>query len=222
MEWTLLASVPAADRDRLVAIARRRSFKRGEVVFHQHDPGDSLHLVSAGRFAISARTELGEESLLAIRFVGEVFGELALVADGRRTATVEALEPSETLAVYRDDFETLRTARPQIDRLLVVLLAHQLAQMDVLLSEAHHVSAERRVLRRLLDAAEAYGGAVAGTEVALTQQQLASLAGASRPTVNAVLARERRRGTIDLHRGRVAITNPAALARNAGLRGAWR
>lgn len=222
MEWTLLADVPAADRDRLLEIARRRSFKHGEVVFHQDDPGDSLHLVSAGRFAISARTELGEESLLAIRFAGEIFGELALVAGGRRTATVEALEPSETLAVYRDDFEALRNSHPGIDRLLVVLLAHQLARMDVLLSEAYHVSAERRVLRRLLEAAGAYGGAVTGTEVALTQEQLASLAGASRPTVNAVLARERRRGTIGLRRGRVAIADPAALARSAGLQTAPR
>jgi CRP-like cAMP-binding protein len=90
--------------------------------------------------------------------------------------------------------------------------------MDELLNESYYVSVERRVLRRLLEVSEAYGGPAAGVEVPLTQEQLAALAGASRATVNAVLSEERRRDTLSLARGKTTLKDPAALARRAGLR----
>lgn len=213
MEWELLAGVPAEDARRVLAIGRRRTFERGEVVFHELDLPDSLHLVAAGRFAVRRTTPLGEDSLLAIRGPGDFFGELALVAGGNRSATVQALEAAETLAVYRSDFEELRRRYPQVDQVLVVILAREVQRMDDLLSESYYVSAERRVLRRLLEVADAYGGA----DVPLTQEQLAALAGTSRATVNAVLSAERRRGTVTLRRGRTTLGDPAALARRAGI-----
>jgi len=217
MEWELLAGVPAEDARRVLAIGRRRTFGRGEIVFHQLDPADSLHLVAGGRFAVRRTTPLGEDALLAIRGPGAFFGELALVSGGARSATVQALEPAETLAVYRDDFDELRRRYPQVDQVLVLLLAEELRRMDELLSEAFYVSAERRVLRRLLDVSEAYGGAFPGVAVPLTQEQLAALAGTSRATVNAVLSAERQRGTLSLNRGRTTLEDPSALARRAGV-----
>jgi len=217
MQWELLAGVPAEDARRVLAIGRRRTFGRGEIVFHQLDPADSLHLVAGGRFAVRRTTPLGEDALLAIRGPGAYFGELALVSGGARSATVQALEPSETLAVYRTDFDELRRRFPQVDKVLVLMLAQELRRMDELLSEAFYVSAERRVLRRLLEVSEAYGGAVPGVAVPLTQEQLAALAGTSRATVNAVLSAERQRGTLSLGRGRTTLDDPAALARQAGV-----
>jgi len=216
MEWELLAGVPADDARRVLAIGRRRTFGRGEIVFHQLDPADSLHLVANGRFAVRRTTPLGEDALLAIRGPGAFFGELALVSGGARSATVQALEPAETLAVYRADFDELRRRYPQVDQVLVQLLAQEVRRMDELLSEAFYVSAERRVLRRLLEVSEAYGGGVPGVVVPLTQEQLAALAGTSRATVNAVLSTERQRGTLSLNRGRTTLNDPAALARRAG------
>ena len=218
MEWKLLADVPVDDARRLLAIARRRTFGRGEVVFHQLDPADSLHLVARGRFAIRRTTQLGEDALLAIRGPGSFFGELALVSGDTRSATVQALEPAETLAVYRTDFDDLRKRHPSVDHVLVLMLAQELRRMDELLSESYYVSVERRVLRRLLEVSEAYGGPATGVEVPLTQEQLAALAGASRATVNAVLSEERRRDTLSLARGKTTLKDPAALARRAGLR----
>lgn len=217
MQWQLLAGVPAEDARRVLAIGRRRTFGRGEIVFHQLDPADSLHLVAGGRFAVRRTTPLGEDALLAIRGPGAFFGELALVSGGVRSATVQALEPSETLVVYRTDFDELRRRYPQVDQVLVLMLAEEVRRMDELLGEAFYVSAERRVLRRLLEVSEAYGGAVPGVVVPLTQEQLAALAGTSRATVNAVLSAERRRGTLRLDRGRTTLDDPAALARRAGV-----
>src|SRR3954452_12254594 len=209
MRWELLEGVPADDLQAVLGIARRRTFKRGEVVFHQDDPGDSLHLVVKGRFAISRRTAIGEEVLLAMRGPGEAFGELALVSDQDRSATVSALDPGETLCVHRIDFERLRTAHPSVDRMLVSLLAKQLHRMNQLLSEAFYESAKRRVLRPLLERDEVGAD---GEEIRITQEQLGALAGASRSTVAAVLAAEQRRGSIEIRRGATVVRDAAALA----------
>ncbi len=215
MRWELLDGVPQDDLQAVLGIARRRTFKRGEVVFHQDDPGDSLHLVVKGRFAISRRTAIGEEALLAIRGPGDAFGELALVSDQNRSATVSALDAAETLCVHRIDFDRLRNEHPSVDRMLVSLLAKQLHRMNQLLSEAFYETAKRRVLRRLLELDDAGGGL--GEEIRITQEQLGALAGASRSTVAAVLAAEQRRGAIEIRRGATVVRDPAAIARRAGL-----
>src|SRR5438105_2556412 len=144
MEWELFAGAPNEDVHRVLAVARRRRFDRGEVVFHQDDPAETLHLVVSGRFAITRRTALGEDALLAIRQTGEAFGELALISEQRRSATASALETGETLSVLYDDFDQLRTHHPGVDRTLVALLANQLERMDQLLAEAYYETAERR------------------------------------------------------------------------------
>src|SRR6266545_5402743 len=115
MEWRLLADVPPEDVRQLLAIARRRTFERGEVVFHEGDPGDSLHLIVKGRFAVRITTPLGERALIAINGPGGAFGELALVSsEAVRSATVAALEPAETRSVFRDDFAALRKRHPGV------------------------------------------------------------------------------------------------------------
>jgi CRP/FNR family cyclic AMP-dependent transcriptional regulator len=218
VEWRLLDGVAAEDARRVLSIARRRTFGRAEVVFHQHDPADSLHLIVEGRFAMQRPTPLGEETLLAIRGPGDVFGELALVSERNRSATAAALEPGETLCVHRHEFDELRRRHPSVDRMLVSLLAQQVQRMNELLSEAFYENAERRVLRRLLELGQVYGAGSAEPEIPLTQEKLASLAGTSRATVNAVLAAEQRRGTIALRRGVTVIRDAPALTRRAGLR----
>src|SRR5205085_12083245 len=180
------------------------------------DRADSLHLVVSGRFAVHRTTRLGEEALLVVRGPGEAFGELALVSAEPRSATVYALEPAETMCVLRREFDRLRREYPSVDRILVSLLAHELRRTDGLVTEAYYESAERRVLRRLLDLADVYGSGEPQTEIPLTQEQLASLARASRATVNAVLSAERARGTISLRRGASIVHDVDAVARRAG------
>ncbi len=179
---------------------------------------DSLHLVVSGRVAIQRTTRFGEEALLFVRGPGDAFGELALVYPGQRSATVYALEPAETMCVLRREFERLRAAHPAVDRTLVSLLAHEPRRMNELVTEAYYESAEKRVLRRLVDLVAVYDSRAPQTVIPLTQVQLASLAGASRATVNAVLAAEQGRGTITLRRGATIVLDPGALARRAGLR----
>src|SRR5690348_1291211 len=159
MDWPVLASVPAEDRNRLVARLRREAYRRDEVIFHQGDPADTLHLIAAGHVSVRVTLRGGEYVVVAILGPGDTFGELALVGDAQtRGATIVALEPSETLVLGRHEFERLRTSYPGIDRFLVGLLSARLEKINTNLLEALYVPAERRVMRRLLGLCELYAG----------------------------------------------------------------
>jgi CRP/FNR family transcriptional regulator, cyclic AMP receptor protein len=71
VQWRLLAGVPEDEVRLLLSVARRRRFARGEVVFHRDDPGDSLHLIASGHFAIRVMTPVGDTVTIAVRGVGE-------------------------------------------------------------------------------------------------------------------------------------------------------
>jgi CRP-like cAMP-binding protein len=212
MEWELFAGVPEENVRRLLSIARRRTFDRGEVVFHRGDPADCLHLIVSGRFAVGITTPLGSTALLGVRGPGDAFGELALVATGaHRSATVAALEPAETRSVLVGDFERLRREHPSIDELLVRILGERVRRLSEQITEAYYLSAEKRVLRRLVELGDLYSGCIP-----LPQEQLAELAGTSRATANRVLGDLQRRGVLELGRSNVIVLEPEQLLERSG------
>ncbi len=215
-QWPLLTALPASVRDEVLRTMRRRTYARGEVLFHAGDPGDTLHLVAEGRVAIRISTELGDTATLSVLGPGESFGELALLNPGSvRTATAVALDDTATWTLHRNQFEMLRASAPTVDRFLSELLATRVQRLTSLLIEALYVPAEQRVARRVRDLAEAYGGVHTGTVVRCTQDDIASLAGVSRPTANLVLGELAQAGALILGRGRIEVRDPAALARRA-------
>ena len=113
MRLAARTGVPEEDVRRLVSVARRRTFSRGEVVFHRDDPADSLHS-SEGPVRDPDHDPARRDRHDRLRGPGDSFGEMALVAEGaRRSATVAALEEAETLAVYAADFHRLRREHPR-------------------------------------------------------------------------------------------------------------
>jgi CRP/FNR family cyclic AMP-dependent transcriptional regulator len=218
MQFRLLAGVPEAEANRLLAVARRRRFARGEVVFHRDDPADCLHLIARGRFAVRVMTPLGDTATIAVRGPGDNFGETALLAaNALRTATVSALESAETFALHESDVERLRNEFPAVDRILFAFLAAELRRLNDLFLEALFLPVDRRLRRRLLELARLYGDDQAEEiEIPLTQAELASMAGTSRATANQILRAEEQAGTIKLGRGHLLIRDRAALARRAG------
>jgi CRP-like cAMP-binding protein len=215
MEWRLLEGVPDEEVRQLLSVARRRKFRRGEAVFHRDDPADSMHLVVKGRFVVRVMTPLGEPVTIAVRGPGDSFGEMALVSGSRRSATVESLEESETFCVYEGDFNRLRREHPEVDRLVIGFLANEVRLLNERLLEALYLPVERRVLRRVAELAELYAGGDGETVVPLTQEELAGLAGATRPTVNQVLRAEQDRGSIELRRGKMVVLDRDAVAKRA-------
>jgi CRP/FNR family transcriptional regulator, cyclic AMP receptor protein len=215
VEWPLFADVPAEDVRRLLSIARRRTFRKGEVVFHRDDLAESLHLVVRGRFAVRITTS-GESALLDVLGPGDAFGELALLLpDARRSATMEALEEGETRSVFRDDFARLQVEHPGVKDVLLRLLEQQLARASDRLVEAHYTDAESRVRRRLCELGERYATGEGEAVVPLTQEDLADMAGTSRATVNRVLREEERRDIVELARGRIRVRDLEGLRRGS-------
>jgi CRP/FNR family transcriptional regulator, cyclic AMP receptor protein len=210
MDWPLLADLPPEDVRELLTIARRRTFGKGEVVFHRDDPADSLHLVFRGRFGARVMTPHGDAVLVDVFGPGQSFGELALLLPGgRRSATVEALEDGETRSVFRDDFSRLQREHPGVKDVLLRVLAEQLRRATDRIVEAHYVDAETRVRRRLVELAATYEDSV----VPLTQEDIAAMAGTSRATVNRVLREEVKLGAVALARGRTTVLDVADLER---------
>ena len=212
----LLEGLSEEQRRSLLAAGRRHRYAAGEVIFHEGDPADSLHMIASGRVSVGLTTSYGNQVTFAIESEGEMFGELALLsADSRRTATVTALERTETLVIHHDEFDRLRRDQPQVTEALLRILAARVRILSERLTESLYVPAEVRVLRRLLEIAETYSSATGGGAVPLTQDQLGDLAGTARATVNRVLRREAARGVLKLERGRITILNSGALAARA-------
>ena len=219
MDWPVLASLPPDERRTLAAGLRRRAYRRDEVIFHQGDPADTLHLIAAGHASVRVTMPGGEFVVVEILGPGDAFGELALVGAQSRGATVVALERCETLSLGRDEFERLRTAYPGVDRFLVDLLARRVDKLNTYLLEALFVPAERRVLRRLLELCELYPADGQGIVIPVTQETLASLAGTTRPTANQVLRRLVASGIVTVSRSQIVVLNRAGLHQRAGQAG---
>ncbi|MEP7105118.1 MAG: Crp/Fnr family transcriptional regulator, partial [Chloroflexota bacterium] len=161
---------------------------------------------------VGVTTRYGNQVTFTLLGPGDVFGELALIdPTARRTATLTALEATETVVLTQPEFDQLRGDRPEFASALVELLAERVRRLSDQLVEALYVPADTRVLRRLLTAADLY----VGGEVPLTQDELAGLAGTARATVNRVLRAEARKGTLELKRRRIRVLDRAALERKA-------
>ena len=217
VEWPLLAQLPDDERRRFLANCRRERFAKGDIVFHAGDPAASLHLVAKGRLAVWSFSELGDATMLRLIGPGGVVGELALLEEGaQRSATVRALEASETLSVRRVDFDRLRLEQPSVDRVLLAAVASELRRTSDLLMEMLFVPAEIRVLRRLLSVAALWEG---GVPLPITQQELAGLAGTTRATANRALREAVRDGLVTLRRGSIELLDAEGLSRRAHVRG---
>lgn len=213
MELWILDGLPDHDRERVLSATRRRRFARREILFREGAPADCVHLISAGRVAVQTTTFEGDVATLNIRGRGDVVGELALIDPGvARTATVAALEETETLVLHHEQFSELRTTHPSVDRFLVAVLAAEVRRLSRLLAEALHLPVDMRVLRRLVDLSDLYAsGDRDDVEIPLTQEQIASLAGTSRATVNRVLGEVEAAGLADVRRGRIVVRDRSGL-----------
>lgn len=215
MRFPILDSVGEEEQRELLASTRRRRFARREVLFHEGDPGDTLHLIDRGRVAVRITTQAGDPATLDVLGRGDVVGIFAVLEEGgRRSATVVALEPTETLSLTRSQFLTLRHDHPSVDRFVIDVLAATVMRADILLIEALHSRVERRLLRRLLTLSSVYGTDGDGT-IPLAQGDLASLAGTSRATANRILRDLEVAGVVTLSRNRIRVIDTDVLATRA-------
>jgi CRP/FNR family cyclic AMP-dependent transcriptional regulator len=217
MEFRLLEGLPQEHVRRVVGAARMRKYQKNETLFHEGDPGRSVHLITKGRLAVRVTTPLGDTATIDVLGAGDVVGEMALLGgDQVRSANVVALEPVETLMLDEEVFSELRRDHPEVTEIVIRVLAARLRRLDEQLLEALYVPADVRVLRRLLALAELYGDQGDSVTIPLTQEDLAGLAGTTRATVNRVLRREEEQnGSVSLGRRKITVVDRAALAKRA-------
>jgi CRP-like cAMP-binding protein len=221
----LLRALPTEVRGSLLDRCRRRHYGRGAYLVYEGDPGDSLHLITKGRVAVLVGGAQGNPFAVALMGPGDFFGEQALLsARAVRSATIQALEPTETLVVNRSDVEELRRRHPEVDRLLIGVLAQMVDRLTRQVAELTETPGTVRIYRRIVALAELYGsngqeapgGAV---EIPLTQDQLASLAGVHLRLTSRVLGEARAAGLLDTNKGRLVIKDLVGLHKRAKLQG---
>lgn len=212
----LLANLPPDALTRLGGVARRRSYRRGEVIFHQGDPGDSLHFLIEGRVKVVLDAESGEEAVIAILGPGDCFGELSLIDGEPRSATVETLESVQTMSLSRNDFMAFVRANPQIAERMMIALAGMVRRADESMADLVFLDLEGRLVKKLLELADAHGRDIDGAieiELPITQEDLAAMIGATRASVNKLLGFYEDRGAVQRRGRRIAILEPERLRR---------
>jgi CRP-like cAMP-binding protein len=216
----LLARVPAfstlerPDLERVAQLAVPRHFEPGQAVFHEGDASDTCYVVQDGHARAIRTHGDGRTITLATFGPGDIFGELAMFEDERRSATVEAVQPTSVVGVLGPDMRRLMSEHPEIATRLVIALGRRLREMNERLSRQSFQTVQSRVavvLSDLVDEEVAAGHGAADVLVTATQADLAQLAGSSRESASRFLAVLERAGVISQGRGRLVVHNPQAL-----------
>jgi CRP/FNR family transcriptional regulator, cyclic AMP receptor protein len=216
----LLGRVPVfeelADDDmrRVAEVTVPRRFGAGEVVFREGDDSDTCYVVSAGHARAIREHPDGRQITLATFGPGDIFGELAMFDDERRSATVEAIDDLEVAGILGPDMRRLMREHPDIAVQLSIALGRRLRAANERLARQSFQTVQSRValvLDQLVEQARNEGAGEHDVLVRTTQADLAKLAGSSRESASRFLAVLERAGVITQGRGRLTVHDPAAL-----------
>lgn len=211
---------PCSD-DLLADVARQlraRSYRRNEVIFHQGDPGDALHVIRRGSVKIVLPSPEGEEAIIATLRTGDFFGELALLDSEPRSATATAVEATETLVLPRTVFRELLDTNPELRDALFAALTQLLRRLTHHVEELHFLDLAGRLAARLAFLGRQALPDARGTvelDWPYTQSDLAAMIGGTRQSVNRLLSELIDDGLVRLETERLVITDLPALERRA-------
>ena len=218
---TLLGQVPVfetlapEDLQHVAEVAVPRSFAAQQVIFREGDESDTCYIVRSGH-ARAMREHVDGRSLALAHFgPGDIFGELAMFDDERRSATVETLDAVDAIAIAGSDMRRLLRQHPDIAVKLVIALGRRLRDANERLTRQSFQTVQSRVavvLDGLVRQAQSEGAGAGDVLVTITQADIAQLAGSSRESASRFLAVLERAGVITQGRGRITVRDPEALA----------
>lgn len=212
----LLHDLPADDLDRLAARAAIRDYAAGDTVFAKGDPGTALMTVIEGRIRISSYSDDGREIVLAVFGPGEMFGEIAVIDGGERTADAVAIEPTALLVLNRRDVFPILRSNPATCIRLLEMMCERMRHTDEQIEDFNFLQLKRRLAKRLLSLCDSFGeNAESGVQIgiSLPQHLLASMMGTSREAVNKQLRSWEDAGLIDVRRGTITVIDRTSLER---------
>jgi CRP-like cAMP-binding protein len=217
---TLLASVPVFDQlapaelAAVAAVAVPRGFSAGQSVFREGDASDTCYIVREGHARAVRQHTDGRQITLSTFGPGDIFGELAMFDDELRSATVEATDDLDVLAILGQDMRRLMRTHSEIAVKLAVSLVRRLRGSNERLARQSFSTVQTRVatvLTQLVEQARSEGADERDISITATQSDLAKLAGSSRESASRFLAVLERAGVISQGRGRLTVHDPAAL-----------
>jgi cAMP-binding proteins - catabolite gene activator and regulatory subunit of cAMP-dependent protein kinases len=211
----LLKHLPNEDLDRLARLATTKRLQSGEAVFMKGDPGNSMMAVLSGRIRICAYSAAGREVVLNVINPGEVFGEIAMIDGGERTADAFAMEATDLLVLSRRDFLPFLEGNPSVCVKLLEVMCRRLRWTSEQLEDVNFLDLRSRLAKRLLYLADHDVDHASGTPsgVRISQHMLASMIGTSREAVNKQLRFWEEEGVIDVRRGSITVLSRERLAR---------
>ena len=150
----LFTSLKPPILDELAQKLTPKSYRRGEVIFHQDDPGSAMHIIKSGQVKIATTSPEGEEVIMAILKDSDFFGELSLLDDKPRSANAVAMEATQTLTLRRGDFMDMLGKHPEMVTSVLASLAESLRHTSQLLEDAVFLDLPARLSKRLLELAQ--------------------------------------------------------------------
>lgn len=214
----LAMSLDPAELRSLSALGRLVRFADGARIFREGEVSGRVILLVRGRVKVFSSTKDGREIVLAIRGPGDSLGEISAVDGGPHSATCEAMEPVEALAVASEVFRGFLKAHPQVAFLLLQTITSRLRDADLKRVEFGGQDTLGRVAARLIELAEQYGSDDDGRvtiDLAFSQHELAGWVSASRESVVKALTVMRSRGWIETRRRRIIVLNLPAIRERA-------
>jgi CRP-like cAMP-binding protein len=211
----IVTGLPQPLFDGLMASARRMTLAASDVLFQAGDPGEGCYLVLDGALKATVTTPDGHERMLAVFGKGMIVGEMALVDNEERSATVTALRPSTLAYVSRDQFFRYADRDTSVYRHALRILAQRLRGTNEDTLAQGNATVAGRVARAMLLLADSLGSPdKAGARVIaenVSQADIAAMAGAARENVSRVIAQWLRAGIIRRADGRYVIVRRDAL-----------
>ena len=210
----LFGILAAADIDALLTYARFEHYPAGRLIFAKGSPGRSMMAVLAGNIRISSASANGHEVVFAILNAGEIFGEMALLDGGERTADATAMNDCDLLVLDQRDFIPFLKNRSDLCIEFLRLLSQRLRRTDELVETALFERLDSRLAKALVRLA-AHGSGDKPVklpfELHVSQQELGGIVGASRENVNKQLRAWQRAGLLELGKRLIVIPDPDAL-----------
>lgn len=219
----LFSGLDREDLTTLASIVTRKEYDKRETLFHQGDPGEEFMILTEGSVKVELMNAEGKELTLTILTPYQFLGELALLDDVPRSATVVSMEPSVLLSVNKRDFARLLESYPRMSIPMLRQLTRRVRGLTDDIASMAFLDSYSRVTRKILNLAEEMGQTNADGHILidrpLTHQQLANLVGTTRETVTKILNEMKDNGLLDIRRHRITILNREELLARADLSG---
>jgi CRP/FNR family transcriptional regulator len=215
----LFSTLSAQELDKVSRVAVPRKYESGSIILREGDPGDTCYVLQRGRARVTRQHADGRTITLTNLGPGEIFGELAMFGGEVRSASVEALDDVQAVAILAGDLKRLLNDHPEIAVKLLGTLGEKLREANARIARQSFQKVSSRVAGVLAELAET-GSRRAGADgaprdvvVHSTQADLAQLAGTSREAASRFLATLQRAGVVTTRRGRIVVHDPPALHR---------